>query len=245
MQRSKTGIQGLDTILAGGLPEHSLTLLSGTAGTGKSILSMHFLVNGAKLYGERCLYISTEQTEEELQKAASQFGWDLVDLENKNLLRMIFFQVLGEDHFLKKIDELVQTFKPKRIVIDSLTTLVDSLLMAELQKDEGFSMIKVADTVSPIPRTEQVMTKIMLYNLFNQLKSYDSTILLTSEIHEINAISGDGVSEFVVDGVIVLTAVEGEDGFRTLRVPKMRFTKQKRGIYNFEITDNGVIVNID
>lgn len=245
MQRSKTGIQGLDVILTGGLPERTLTLLSGMAGTGKSIFSMHFLINGATLFGERCLYISTEQTEEELQMAASQFGWNIVDLENKNLLRVVYFKVLGEDHFLKRIDDVVQTFKPKRIVIDSLTTLVDSLLVSELQKDEAFSLIKIADSVSPVPRTEQIMVKIVTYTLFNQLKSYDATILLTSEIHEASAISSDGISEFLVDGVIVLTSVEGEDGFRTLRVPKMRFTKQKRGIYNFEIADKGVVVNID
>lgn len=245
MQRCKTGIPGLDIVISGGLPEHTLTLLSGTAGSGKSIFSLNFLINGATLFGERCLYISTEQSEEEIQKVASQFGWDLVDLENKNLLRVVYFKVLGEDHFLKRIDEIVGTFKPKRIVIDSLTTLVDSLLMSELQKDEAFSMIKVADTVSPIPRTEQVVTKIILYNLFNQLKNYDATILLTSEIHEVNAISSDRVSEFVVDGVIVLTAAEGEEGFRTVRVPKMRFTKQKRGIYNFEITDKGIVVSTD
>ncbi len=245
MQRCKTGIQGLDVILGGGIPEGSTVLLSGMAGAGKSIFSMNFLINGAKVFGEKCLYLSTEQTEEELQKVASQFGWNLVELENKNLLRIVYFKVLGEDHFLQRIDELVQTFKPKRIVIDSLTTLIDSLIMSEMQKDEAFSMIRVADSVSPIPRTEQIITKIMLYHLFDQLKNYDATTVLTSEIHEASAVSSDGVSEFVVDGVIVLTSVEGDDGFRTLRVPKMRLTKQKRGIYNFEITDSGIVVNIE
>lgn len=245
--RVKTGIQGLDKALNGGFPEGNLVLLSGGAGTGKSTLAMQYLVNGANLFGERGLYISTEQSEEELQKAASQFGWKLVDLENRNLLKVIFFKVLEEDHFSQKIDELVQTFKPKRIVVDSLTTLTDSLLMSELQKDPGMSMVKIADTISPVPRTEQIMTKIILYNLINKLREYDATVLMTSELSEgEQRLSADGVTEFVTDGVILLSYLGvGSSDFRSMRVRKMRYTNHEKGSLSYEITPNGVDVKAE
>ncbi|MDP2666342.1 MAG: ATPase domain-containing protein [Candidatus Diapherotrites archaeon] len=240
MQRSKTGIQGLDKALNGGFPEGNLVLLSGGAGTGKSTISLQYLVNGATLYGEKGLYISTEQSEEELQKSASQFGWNLVDLENRNLLRIIFFKVLEEDHFLTKIEELVKTFQPKRIVIDSMTTLTDSLMLGELQKDKAFSMINIVDTVSPIQRTEQIVTKIILYNVLNKFKEFGTTVIFTSELHEGDVgFSTDGVSEFIVDGVVTLHFLEGTK-FRTLKVRKMRYTDHGFHTLDYIITSKGI-----
>jgi circadian clock protein KaiC len=244
MMRSKTGIQGLDKALNGGFPEGNLVLLSGGAGTGKSTMAMQYVVNGATLFGEKGLYISTEQNEEELQKAASQFGWNLVDLENKNLIRIVYFKVLGEDHFIQRIEELVGTFKPKRIVVDSLTTLTDSMMMSELQKDVGVSLIKIADTVSPIQRTEQIMTKIILYNLVNKLKEYTATVLLTSELPEGSLhLSADGVTEFVTDGVILLSylGVGGAES-RTIQVRKMRYTNHEKAHLFYEIGEGGISV---
>ncbi|MFH0969992.1 MAG: ATPase domain-containing protein [Candidatus Diapherotrites archaeon] len=242
MQRTKTGIQGLDKALMGGFPEGNLVLLSGGAGTGKSTMGMQFLVNGATLFGEKGLYISTEQTEEELQKAASQFGWNLVDLENKNLLKVIYFKVLEQDHFIQKVEEFVETFKPKRIVVDSLTTLTDSMMMSELQKDVGVSLIKIADTVSPVQRTEQIMTKIILYNLINKLKEFGATVIMTSELPEgMQRLSADGVTEFVTDGVVTLeNLVVGQSAFRTLRIRKMRYTDHGKTSLNYQLTSKGV-----
>lgn len=240
MQRSKTGIQGLDKALNGGFPEGNLVLLSGGAGTGKSTMAMQYLVNGATLYGEKGLYISTEQNEDELQRAASQFGWKLVDLENKNLLKVIYFKVLEQDHFIQKVEELVQTFKPKRIVIDSLTTLTDSMMMSELQKDIGVSLIKIADTVSPVPRTEQIVTKIILYSLINKLKEFECTVLMTSELPEgEQRLSADGVTEFVTDGVISLHFLEGTN-FRTLKIRKMRYTAHDSHSLDYLFGKNGI-----
>lgn len=247
MLRTKTGIQGLDKALNGGFPEGNLVLLSGGAGTGKSTISMQFLVNGAKLFGEKGLYISTEQSEEELQKAASQFGWNLVDLQNRNLLRIVYYKVLEQDHFMQKIEEIVQTFSPKRIVIDSMTTLTDSLLMSELQKDVGVSMVKIVDTISPIPRTEQIVTKIILYNLLSKFKEFNSTMIFTSELPEDKkTFSADGVSEFVADGVITLTYLGvGASIFRSLQVRKMRYSNHDKTALRYELSQDGVTIDVE
>ncbi|MEM4630843.1 MAG: ATPase domain-containing protein, partial [Candidatus Diapherotrites archaeon] len=86
-EKVKTGIEGLDRALNGGFPKGNIILISGGAGTGKSTLCLQYLINGAKLYNEKGLYISTEQTKKEIQKTADSFKWDITSLENNNMLK--------------------------------------------------------------------------------------------------------------------------------------------------------------
>ena len=74
--RVTTGIQGLDQILRGGFPQGRLYLLEGPPGSGKTTLSLQFLLQGLKK-GERCLYITLSETAEELREVASAHGWSL------------------------------------------------------------------------------------------------------------------------------------------------------------------------
>src|SRR5258707_15024596 len=79
--RVRTGVDGLDDLLGGGLPSHRVHLLSGEPGTGKTTLAMQFLLEGVRA-GERCLYITLSESAEELRTAAASHGWSLdgVDL---------------------------------------------------------------------------------------------------------------------------------------------------------------------
>ena len=117
--RTKTGIQGLDKALNGGIPEGNIVLISGGAGTGKSTFCLQFCVNGASLLGEKSLYISTEQNREELYKQANGFGWPIKELEERKLLKIVYFDVTEGDSFLEKMNTFITDFAPKRIVIDS------------------------------------------------------------------------------------------------------------------------------
>lgn len=239
--RIKTGIQGLDKSLNGGFPQGNTVLVSGGAGTGKSTFCLQYIINGATLFGERGLYVSTEQNREELYKQAGGFNWKLADLEQKNLIKVAFFDVTGADGFLDKLTKLVEEFKPKRMVIDSLTTLTDSLLVSGIGEDKAFSMIQIAETVNPIPRTEQIITKNILYALFKQIKKFGLTTLLTSEMPEDQkTLSADGVSEFIADGVIVLMVLSlGDTVNRTLSVKKMRYTPIDSAIKSYDLNANG------
>lgn len=242
MLRTKTGIQGLDKALNGGFPQSNIVLISGGAGTGKSTLCLEFIVNGAKLFGEKGLYISTEQNQEEMERQASGFGWNLAELEKKGLFKFVFFDITGGDDFLKKVDAIVSSFQPKRIIVDSMTTLTDALMISGLGEKESFSLVQVAESVSPIPRTEQIMAKTILYNLIKELRKYKVTTLLTSELFEdFNRLSADGISEFIADGVIVLYYLgAGAAVFRTLRVRKMRYTNHDKASFACEITEKGI-----
>ena len=127
--------------------------------------------------------------------------------------------------------------------MDSLTTFTDSMLVSDVKEETAFSMVQIAESVSPIPRTEKIVAKTLLYHLMKKLRTFDATILLTSELLEkMGGLSADQISEFICDGIIVLHSVEGEEGFRTLTIPKMRYTKQKSGIYSFEMRESGIIV---
>jgi KaiC/GvpD/RAD55 family RecA-like ATPase len=239
--RTKTGIQGLDKALNGGFPQGNTVLISGGAGTGKSTFCLQFLINGATLFGEKGLYISTEQTREELYKQAGGFNWRLADLEQKNLIKVVYFDITGPDGFPEKMNALINEFRPKRVIIDSLTTLTDSLIVSGIGEDKQFSMVQIAETVNPIPRTEQIVTKNILYRLFKEIKKTGITTLLTTELPEDQkTLSADGVSEFIADGVILLNAIAvGDTLNRSIMIRKMRYTKMDAGIKSYDITETG------
>ena len=244
MDRTKTGIQGLDKALQGGIPEGNMVLISGGAGTGKSTLCLQFLVNGATLFGEKGLYISTEQTEAELHRHAEKFGWNLKALEDKIMVKFAFFDITEGDDFLSKLDVLIKEFKPKRIVVDSMTTLTDALIISGMGEKGPFSLVQVAETVSPIPRTEQIVSKSILYKLIAELKKYRVTTLLTSELsEEIKALSADGISEFITDGVVILHYLEiGVADYRSMVIRKMRYSDHDKDVIPYNITSTGITV---
>ena len=240
--RTKTGIQGLDKALNGGFPQANTVLISGGAGTGKSTFCIQFLINGATLFGERGLYISTEQNKQELYRQAAGFGWNLADLEQKNLLKIVFLDITGSDGFVVKLSNAIREFNPKRMVIDSLTTLTDTLILSGLCEEKAFSMVQIAETVNPIPRNDEIVTKNILYTLFKEIKKYGITTLLTTELPEDQkTLSADGVSEFVADGVICLRALTvGDSSTRNLEIRKMRYTPMDGGLKTYELSTTGV-----
>jgi len=243
MERVKTGIQGLDKALNGGFPQKNIVLLSGGAGTGKSTLCLQYLYNGAKLFGEKGLYISTEQTKAELFKAAAEFGMDFEQLEKQHLIRIVFFDVVESDNFLGRIHDLYNDFHPKRIVLDSLTTFTDSLLVSGLKEETAFSMVQIAESVSPIPRSEKVIAKTLLYHLFKKLRLFDATMILTSELGEkSDFLSADEVSEFISDGVIILNYLGvGSAEFRSMQIRKMRYSLHEKDFVPYEIESTGIL----
>ncbi|VVB75009.1 Putative flagella-related protein H [uncultured archaeon] len=242
--RTKTGIQGLDKALNGGFPQGNIVLVSGGAGTGKSTFCLQFLVNGATLFGEKGLYVSTEQNRAELAKQAAGFDWKLADLEQRGLIKVVYFDITGPDGFSDQLNKLITEFKPKRLIIDSLTTLTDSLIVSGMGEDKAFSLVQIAETVNPIPRTEQIITKNILYSLFREIKKSGITTLLTTELPEDQrTLSADGVSEFIADGVLLLNAVPvGDTLNRSILVRKMRYTKIDAGMKSYDIIESGISI---
>src|SRR6201996_2712568 len=135
VEKAKTGVEGLDDILAGGLSRGNVFLLEGAPGAGKTTIAMQFLLEGAK-EGECCLYITLSETEEELRASAASHGWtfppditvfelippdSLLDKDQQQSLLYSSDLELGEA--TRQIFEQVERIKPKRIVLDSLSEI--------------------------------------------------------------------------------------------------------------------------
>ena len=215
-ERVETGVTGLDKIINGGFIPGSAVLLTGGAGTGKTIFSGQFLFHGLKK-GENGVYITFEETPDEIKEDFLEFGWDLAPFEKKGNVIIEYkdpFEIADISSVL--VDE-ISRLKAKRVVIDSAS------IFGMFLKDEHD-------------------IRKRLYKLIQLIKSTGATTILTSEIPEgSDRLSRFGVEEFVVDGVIVLRYVPmGKMTQRTIEVRKMRKTNINEGTYGFEFGKNGV-----
>ena len=188
LPKSPTGIQGLDEITRGGLPKERSTLICGNAGCGKTLLAMEFLVRGATMYNEPGVFISFEETEEELTTNVKSLGFDLEQLiaEKKILLDHIHLErseieETGEydlEGLFIRLKYAIDSIGAKRVVIDTIESLFAGL------PNEG------------ILRAE-------LRRLFRWLKDNRVTAIITGERGD-SALTRQGLEEYVSDCVIVL-----------------------------------------
>ncbi|WP_227937268.1 ATPase domain-containing protein [Alkalihalobacillus deserti] len=217
---TKAGIDGLDVILTGGLPTGSATLLDGAPGTGKTILGMQFLYNGAKEHDEAGVYITFEEFPDQIYKEMNSFGWDLKALERENKLRVICMspEVLITQMKQKNglFEQIIKEIDCKRVVIDSLNLLHFGI-------------------------ESQVEKRETVYTLRNILRKYSLTSLLINERTSLHEKEIPFVS-YVVDGVVQLSLKEHHTIYRkrTLEVLKMRGCKIKEGEHIYRITNSGV-----
>ncbi len=118
VERTKTGIPGFDELCAGGIPKGSLIVLSGDPGSGKSIFCLQFLYNGVVQYNESGLYISLEETKEEILNTAAVFGWDFRKLIQERKLELNTIELYDFDKLRDAIEDAVTRVGAKRVVID-------------------------------------------------------------------------------------------------------------------------------
>jgi len=218
MEQVPTGIKGLDTLLRGGLPKGSTTLVSGTPGTGKTILSVQFLVNGYLQSKEKGFYISLEEDVERMEKYMSKaFGWPIRELRKKGNLIMMRSDVYDFEKFKDLIETTIEKNRIERVVIDPITVI--SLFFEK-----------------------PLEIRRSLLELDRMLKKLNCTSLLTCEIPEgTNAISSFGIEEFTSDGIIILTYKIGAP--RGIVIRKMRLVDHDKEIHPFEIKEGkGIIV---
>ena len=244
MERVPTGIEGLDQALNGGIPKGNVILVSGSAGTGKTLLGLSFIYYGATKFNEPGIFISTDQTPEEIRMQAKNFGWDLEELEKKNMLRLYHIDVTSEKDmaYLKKLDKLAKEINAKRIVLDSLTTVTEFLTPMEIKK--GTKLFQTLEAIVPVPMSEAIIAKNVLMRIIKHLKSTGCTCIVTSELpEEGNWLSRDTCSEFLADGVILLRYFEYATGKpRSLIVRKLRYSSHSTEPWDMDITEKGIEV---
>lgn len=245
-QRAKTDIPGFDKLINGGFPRNFNILLAGGPGTGKSIFSMQYLVNGAKKHDEKGLFVSFEQREEQLRSQASQFGWDLLALEKSKKLELMYIPVKKiKKNTINKIKNYVKKNKVKRLVLDSLSTLmINAPIYSNLSDMSLVDAMSNKTFYSPPIVGEQVVNKF-LYEFIDELRDLDCTTILIAEAGQPDKTTGEVVlGEYACDGVVKINFESlGGEFSRSMIIRKMRETNNNDDVHPVEIDKKGFVVH--
>jgi circadian clock protein KaiC len=223
--RISTGVSGLDEVLGGGLTPERLYLVEGTPGTGKTTLSLQFLLDGVAR-GDRCLYVTLSETSQELRSAAAAHGWSLDRLDLYELVSELGLDPDSEQSILhpsevelgetvKEVIQRVDAMKPNRVVFDSLSEL---RLLAQ----------------NPLRYRRQILALKQFFATRN------CTVLM---LDDRTSETGDLQLHSIAHGVISLEQAPREFGSerRRIRIVKMRGIKFRGGYHDFIIDTGGLV----
>lgn len=227
LPKSPTGIQGLDEITGGGLPKGRPTLICGSAGCGKTLLAMEFLVRGATQFNEPGVFMAFEETTTDLTQNVASLGFDLKDLvaRKKMVLDFVYIESseieeAGEydlEGLFFRLGQVIDSIGAKRVVLDTVEALFTGL-------------------------PNQKILRAELRRLFRWLKDKGVTTIITGERGE-GSLTRQGLEEYVSDCVILLDhRVNDQVSSRRLRVVKYRGSTHGTNEYPFLIDEDGISV---
>ncbi|MCX6277667.1 MAG: circadian clock protein KaiC [Bacteroidetes bacterium] len=231
IQKILTGIPGFDHISSGGLPEGRTTLVSGTAGSAKTIFAVQFLAEGIRKYGENCVFVTFEERVEDIRRNMQSFGWDIERWEAEGKWAFVDASPSADESpvivgpydlgaLMARIEYAIKKTGAKRVSLDSLGAIFNQFSDSSNIRQE-------------------------LFRIASTLKKLKVTAVLTSErTNEYGEIARFGIEEFVADNVIILRNIlEEEKRRRTMEILKYRGTFHHKGEYPFIVqTDNGIIL---
>ena len=224
IQRESFGVNGIDDMIEGGLPKEGVFGLSGPPGIGKSILALHFLLEGARK-GQKCLYINLEEPRGNIDNMLGQFdfGKEFLDYEKKELIVIRCYNYLEYEKIQKELLQKIKDDKKiKRLVIDSFNCF--------------FSSIGNACSVG-----QEINVRKLITDSFYQLRKDDLTILLVLEKKN-DSYSFEFNIPYLIDGLIQLDFLDLGVIERRIFIPKMRWTNQYKESKNYEISSKGIEV---
>jgi KaiC domain protein len=225
VDRGKTGIEGLDEMLEGGLPRSHTVVVMGSFGTGKTTFGLQFLNEGLRA-GEKGIYISLEEDERSILEDAKAFGWDLKPSLDSKMLAIVKLEPTDAKTTITRVrselPDFIKSFGATRIVVDSISLLN---LLFDSDHDK----------------------RVNLFNLSQLIKKTGATCIMTAEVKDDNPLATrDALAEYVSDGVIALRYVEVPEKSEmqlTLRIIKMRRIKHSRRITPYSIGAKGIEVH--
>src|SRR5436853_4332049 len=231
VEKLRTGISSLDIIAKGGLPKNRTTLISGTAGSGKTVFAVHFLAAGIN-QGEPGVFVTFEESADDVRKNMRSFGWDLANWEAEGKLTFVdaspdpeieTVEAGGFDlgALLARVQNAVNKVKAKRVSVDSLGAV--------------FSQF-----------SDQAMVRGELFRIASALKGMGVTAVLTAErTNDHGPVARFGVEEFIADNVMILRNVlEAETRRRTIEILKFRGCDHQKGEFPFTIVPHGGVIVI-
>ncbi|MCD6461437.1 MAG: AAA family ATPase [Thermoplasmata archaeon] len=231
-ERCPTGIEGLDNILNGGIPRGNTVLLTGSCGTGKTTMSLEFLVHGA-LAGENSLFLSVTEASSKLLSNVIPYEFFDESLISSGKLTFIDMAAMYDRLGLEKSEF---TFEDISLLVDSIGEIVEELAIKRL----------VVDSITSVCyrlKTEEKIRDFIL-RLGKVVSEKGCTTILVSEISpKEERYSLYGVEEAIADGIILMGNLERRgDLLRTLQVVKMRGTQHSRTKYVLDLTPVGLLL---
>jgi circadian clock protein KaiC len=231
IRKISTGIGTFDVIAKGGLPEHRTTLVSGTAGSGKTVLATQFLAAGIR-EGANGVFVTFEESADDIRLNMRSFGWDLAQWEREGKLAFVDaspdpeVETVESGPFdlgalLARVEHAVKKVKARRVSVDSLGAV--------------FSQF-----------SDQSIVRREMFRISAALKAMDVTAMMTAErVADYGPVARIGVEEFIADNVIVLRNVlDDEKRRRTIEILKFRGTDHQKGEIPFTIVPGGGMVVI-
>ena len=227
VRKIRTMIEGFDDISHGGIPSGRSTLVSGTSGTGKTLFAAQFIYNGITYFDEPGVFVTFEESPQDIIQNAYSFGWDLQKLVNESKLFILDASpdpegqdVVGNfdlSALIERIQYAIRKYKARRVSIDSVTAVFQQYDAASVVRREIFRLVA---------RLKQMGV---------------TTVMTTERLDEYGPVARFGVEEFVSDNVVIVrNALEGERRRRTIEILKLRGTTHMKGEYPFTITNEGI-----
>lgn len=221
--RAKIGIDNIDELLGDGISYGSSCLVSGAAGTGKTLLLLEFLYRGASLFNEKGIFFSFEETSERIMANAKGMGWSIDEEIDKGNIEIVYIpqpEIEVERHLLMMKDR-IEAMGAKRVAVDSASVFVHKVVDPQTVREKIFQLSTLIQRAQAIG------------------------FLSTDIPYGTNKISRFGVEETVVDGIILLTAVDNlktRRRDRYIEIYKLRNTAHSNGRHELQISDNGLLV---
>lgn len=215
IERTPTGVKGLDELIEGGVPKGALVALTGDPGAGKTIFCLQYLYSGAMHHNEVGVYLSLEEKPEELIQTAAVFGWDYNPLIKSGKIIMQTIELYDFDKLRDSIEDLVTKSKAKRMVIDP-------------------------GVIFHLYFEKELDARKRILSLGKMLKKLGVTTVITNE-NSTQQTGLFGLEEYVADGVILLYHTRIENRFqRSVGILKMRETKISDKLRPVRITQDGM-----
>jgi len=236
LARVTTGIPGLNEIISGGFPKGTITLVSGPPGSGKTILCCQYLYQGIR-EGDRCLFLTLDKKVEGILTQTTELGMNFQPAIEAGTIKFLYLNINKKLIYETMANEILSG-EYDRIVLDSITPLSEMPIYinnADLKDDINF-----IDPEELTPDGHKPIRRLHLHYIMSTLETSSSTSLVTSELPaSTNNLSRDGLSEFLADGVIILSVDPMMDR-RKITVMKMRSTKHTLKPHDMEIQQGGI-----
>ncbi len=226
-KKCPTGIKGFDQITEGGLPRNRTTLICGSAGSGKTLMGIDFLVRGASEFAEPGILVTFEETEDELYTDVASLNLDLKGLVSRKKIALEYVVLERKDiqetdfnleGLLIRLEQAIESIGAKRVVLDSIESLFAGL-------------------------TDPGILRLEMKRLFRWLNKKHVTAIVTAEPGRVGTYTRHGLEEYISDCIVLLdNRVHEQLSIRRVRVVKFRGSNHGTNEYPFVIDQNGLSV---